>query len=304
MDDGIEAPSGPDEMFRKYFGYTRKIVAGTPGIPAQDVEDVAMEIMTRLVERDVLGMFDRDMRFCHDGREIKARFRTFVTAQIKLYVKGQRDKLGRHRKHELAILDAPPPGEEDAGGMTLADLFSAGEDDVSHVDAAEWVRQARSFLATVPKRSDRDACDLVALFDELVAQAVTTGEVRVAETAARLGVSASATGRWMDWLRKNLRQQAVMQRRVTIGGEVYTLAHVRQATSLLRAVKGQPHVKQPLERASNPLWRMDYHKIARAERAMFPELKLPPGDHHQPAPHVLNAVVHHLERVAPMPEMA
>lgn len=294
-DDGLLAPSGPDELFRQYFGYTKKIVSSTPAIPSQDAEDVAMEIMTRLVERDVLGMFDPHSTFHHDGKDIPARFRTFLTAQIHLYVKGQRDRLGRQRKHEAIILDAPV-GEDD--GASMADLFGGAEDDVSHLDAAEWIRQARSFLATVPRRSGQDACDLVRLFDALVSQASATGEVRVNEMALKMGVSAAVTGRWIQWLRQNLRQQAALSRRVTIAGQVYTLAHVRQAQSVLAAVKGPPFVKQPLQRAGNPLALMDYHSVARYERATFPECEVAPGKgkgHH--APHVLTAVLHHLDRV-------
>lgn len=298
-DDGATVPSGPDELFRSYYGYVRRIVANTPAIPAQDTEDVSMEIMTRLVERDVLGMFDPGMKFSHDGKEIPARFRTFLTAQIALYVKGQRDRLGRQRKRELLVFDSPSPGDED--GRTWGGLFGAAEDDMSGLDAAEWIRQAREFLATVPRRSGQDRCDLVRLFDEMISQVAAHGAVSTAETAARLGVSSAIASRWTTWLRQNLRQQAVLSQRVTIDGETYTLAHCRQAMSLLRAVRGQPHVKQPLLRAANPLALMDYHKIARAERAMFPECKVKPGDHHRPGPHVLNAVVHHIERVVPLP---
>lgn len=297
-DDGISAPSGPDELFRQYYGYVRRIVANTPAIPAQDAEDVAMEIMTRFVERDVVGMFDPDMKFRHDGQEIQARFRTFLTAQVALYVKGQRDKLGRQRKHETPVIDTP--GED--GGPSLLDLFGGAEDDLSALDAAEWIRQARAFLATVPKRSDRDRCDLVRLFDTMIDQVGRTGEVSTAETAARLGVSPAVTGRWVTWLRENLRQQAALSRRVKIGGETYTLAHVRQATGLIKAVKGQPHFPaQALFKAGSPLAGIDYHKIARLERAAHPECELPAGDHHKPAPHVLAAVVRHLDRVAPVP---
>lgn len=296
-DDGLLAPSGPDQLFREYFGYVKKIVANTPAIPAQDAEDVAMEIMTRLVERDVLGMFDPDLKFQHGDKAMQARFRTFLTAQVQLYVKGQRDKLGRQRKHESIILDAPL--SEDDSAVSMADLFGGREDDTSHLDAAEWIRQARSFLATVPRRSARDACDLVALFDELISQAATTGEARVSETAARLGVSSAVTGRWMQWLRQNLHQQAALSRRVSIGGEVYTLAHIRQAQHILAAVKGPPFVRQPLARAGNPLALMDYHRIARAERITFPECEVPSGKGKgQHAPHVLNAIRHHLDRVA------
>jgi DNA-directed RNA polymerase specialized sigma24 family protein len=295
MYEAVGVPSGLDELFRNYYGYVRKLVTGTPGIPAQDAEDVAMEIMTRLVERDVIGMFDPDMRFSYDGKQVPAKFRTFLTAQVSLYVRGQRDRLGRQRRRELYVAGSSPLEDD---GPVWTDLFGGAEDDLSGLDAAEWIRQARGFLATVPKRSDRDACDLVRLFDALVRQVSDTGSASIPETAARMGVSPAVSGRWLQWLRENLRQQAALSRRVLIGGEPYTLAHVRQAISVLQSVHGQPHVRQPLQRSGSPLWRLDYHKIARYERATFPGVEIPAGDHHRPAPHVLNAVVHHLERVS------
>lgn len=298
-DDGMLAPSGPDELFRQYYGYIRKIVASTPAIPAQDAEDVAMEIMTRLVERDVVGMFNPDMRFAHGGQDIPARFRTFLVAQVQLYVKGQRDKLGRRRQREMLIVDAPLGDDDGEGQASWADVFGGAEDDLSAIDAAEWVRQARGFLAIVPKRSAQDACDLVQVFDALVDQVAVHGTATAAVAAARLGVSPRVMARWVTWMRQNLRQQAALSRRVTIGGEVYTAAHVRQAAALLRDVmetKHQPMVKQPLMAAKNPLWRMDYHRVARAERVAF-GIKVEPRDHHNPAPHVLAAVVHHLDRI-------
>jgi len=294
-DTGSSVPAGPEELFRVYYGYVRKVVAATSAIRAQDVDDVAMEIMTRLIERDVIGMFDPAKTFSYGDKQIPARFSTFLTAQVSLYVKGQRDRLGRQHKRELFVIDSPPPGED--GGLSWADVFGGSEDDLSGLDAAEWIRQARGFLSTVPRRSDRDNCDLIMLFDELVSQVAATGTVNSAETAARLGVSSAVTGRWVRWLRSNLRQQAALSRRVTIAGDTYTLAHVRQAVAILQGVKGQPHVRQPLQRAGNPLWQLDYHKVARYERATF-AIEVPAGDHHRPAPHVLTAVVHHLERVA------
>jgi hypothetical protein len=294
-DDGMVVPSGPDQLFTQYYAYVRKIVGGTPMIHSQDVEDVAMEIMTRLIERDVVGMFDQGMMFSHDDKKIPARFRTFLTAQVALYVKGQRDKLGRQRKRELLIIDSPP---EDGTGLSWADMFGAA-DDLSGLDAGEWISQARSFLALVPKRSDRDRCDLVRLFDALIAQVITTGTMSMTQTAAGLGVSPAVTGRWVQWLRQNLRQQAPLSRRVTIAGDTYTVAHINQAVALLRARRGAPHVKGPLRDAGNPLWRMDYHGISKYERATYPECEVPSKHKGKGyyAPHVLNAVVHHLERV-------
>ena len=300
--DGVCAPSGPDELFRQYYGYVRKIVSQTPAIQAQDAEDVAMEIMTRLLERDVLGMFDPDMRFSYGGKEVPARFRTFLVAQVQLYVKSQRDRLGRLRKHETAVLDAPVSSDDD-GSLTMADLFAGGgEDDFSHLDVAEWVTQARAFLAAVPRRSDLDRCDLVRLFDTLIEQALTTGSVQSAETAVQLGVSPAVGRRWTEWLRQNLRQQGTLSRRLQVGGEAYTAYHVRQAVFLLKERKrrgGAPFVRQPLQSAGNPLWQMDYHAISRYERATYPECEVPSlkkGKGYY-APHVLNAVTHHLERV-------
>ena len=294
-EDGISAPSSADELFRQYYGYVKKLVSSTPAIPWQDADDVVMEIMTRLCERDVLGMFDASMTFSHEGKDMPARFRTFLTAQVQLYIKGQRDKIGRQRKRELLIVDQP----SDDGEATWADLFAGAEDDLSMLDAAEFIRQSRGFLATVPKRSDRDRCDLVRLFDELVAQVGRTGSVSPAEAASRMGVSTSVLARQLTWMRQNLRQQAPLSRRVQVGGEAYTAAHVRQALAVLQGVKGRPLVRGPLVKSRNPLAGMDYHRIARYERATYPECEIEPlhqGRGHF-APHVLTAVTHHLERV-------
>jgi hypothetical protein len=85
-------------------------------------------------------------------------------------------------------------------------------------------------------------------------------------------------------------------RYLNIGGVATTDATVLDALSVLREAPGVM-VKQPLSRTGNPLAAMDYHTIARTERALFPELVLPRGTRGTPTPHEKTAVIHHLERV-------
>lgn len=298
MDGGFAAPRGPSDFYERYFGYVRRIVSNTPAIPAQDVEDVTMEIFTRLLERNVLAMFDPGMTFEHGGKQIPARFRTFLVAQVSQYVKGQRDKIGRISKRELLIYDTPPDGDD----MSWAEQNGGSvTDDYSGIDARDYADRVRELLrmeTTWQPKSRRDHKDLVAVWDQMLAQLNKDGKVTKATLAESLGVSAHTASGLLESVRGVARQEATLSRRIQLAGVTYTVAHVRQASRLLKAVTGQPHVRQPLERARNPLAGMDYHGIARAEQAEFPAVKLPPGDHHKPAGHVLSAVVHRLDRLA------
>lgn len=84
--------------------------------------------------------------------------------------------------------------------------------------------------------------------------------------------------------------------RLNIGGTFYWDGDVRAALGILVDAPGVM-VRQPLASAGNPLAGMDYHAIARAEVAAFPDLRMAPGTRNKPTPHVKTAVIHYLERV-------
>ncbi|HEY6275906.1 MAG TPA: hypothetical protein VIX86_06200 [Streptosporangiaceae bacterium] len=83
---------------------------------------------------------------------------------------------------------------------------------------------------------------------------------------------------------------------ITIGDSSYETEEVRAALGILIDAPGVM-VRQPLARAGNALSGMDYHAIARSELLAYPELRMAPGSHSEPTPHVKTAVIHYLERV-------
>jgi hypothetical protein len=84
---------------------------------------------------------------------------------------------------------------------------------------------------------------------------------------------------------------------IHIGGVAVTQDEALAGLATLRDGTWGVMVRQPLARDGNPLAHMDYHAVARGEMGAHPEVRLPPGSHHEPAAHVKAAVIHYLERV-------
>jgi hypothetical protein len=293
------APADAGEMFRQYYPYV-KTLARRYGVPAQEVDDVASTIMAALVERDVLGMFDPGKRIVYDGVEYRAKFRTFLVAQVLLYLRGQRDKLGRKAQHEVLICDRPV----DAAGMTRwIDVHGgSAEDDYSSLAADEIAAEARAYLSTVPPRTPQDRCDLVAVFNEMVRQGRWSGTISAAEAAKVLGVTPTTAGNWIRRVKSYLKYRPAFpaEPAFIVGGIRLTPELAKEAARVLEAAPGIM-VAQPLQRAGHVLARAErgwYHKVAAEELAEFPALAVGSGTRSRPAGHVKIAVVHYLRRIA------
>jgi len=159
----------------------------------------------------------------------------------------------------------------------------------------------RSYLATVPRRSPQDACDLLALFDELLRQVRESGEVTSAAIQDRFQIATATASAWLARLRQIMSGAGELPppEKHVIGGVVLTLADIQSAISALSAAKGIM-VAQPLKRAGHPLASAEkgwYHTFSREERKQFPELEVDPQTHKQPADHVKRAVIHRLQRM-------
>jgi hypothetical protein len=302
------------ELFEEYYDYVRRLCR-RKGIPAQEVDDTASDIMLRLYERDVPSMFDPGYVSQYDGKSIPANWKTFLTAQVNLYLRGKRDAIERRRYREPALCDQLVGSAQD---QTWAEVFGGWhEDDHSAVDVSEFRAGIREYLRWVPKRSAQDHCDLVALFDEIMAEVAVTGEISHEVIRGKFGISSTSSHSWLRWLQQNVREATVSlrerptvllarQRRLIIpsatlapDGSMTFLAtpvQARHAISALQTARGLPFVKQPLEAAGSPLARMDYHAVARAERIVYPSVEVPAGTHSNPGGHVKAAVIHYLNR--------
>lgn len=297
LGDFVHAPSGPEELYQMYHDDVLRLVrrqrrrSGQPAISAQDAEDVVSEIMTRLLERDVISMFDPDRVFSYGGREVPARFRTFLKSVVEQYILGQRDKLDRHDRREVLVYDQPVTED----GFSWAEAFGpAAEDDHADLAEAEWLQQARAVLAREDgPASARGKRDMLALFDELAIQVGRDGAISRDLLCERFGIAPGTASAWLARMRKILRTEAASSVKLMLPARCeVTVAQAREAAAVLRSATGQPMVRQPLAEAGSPLQHMDYHAIAAAEREAYPELEILRDDHHG-----LSAVIHYLERV-------
>jgi hypothetical protein len=59
-------------------------------------------------------------------------------------------------------------------------------------------------------------------------------------------------------------------------------------------------VKQPLQRAGNPLAHMDYHGVSRHVLRMHPNMRFEPGTRSLPTAHVKTRVIHYLAMDCPL----
>lgn len=198
--DEVRAPADYDELHRYYFGYMVQFVKHQ-GIEPQSAEDVASEIMFRLIATDILSQFDAGMTFERGGEVKTARFKSFLNSKLIAYVKHHRERQTVRRTREPVICDTPV-GEDDTWIQVFGPSMS---DDYAYLEEQELVASIRSYLVTVKPRSSKDICDLPKLFDAVVAQVRLTGRVSTPELQELFGISATATHAWLKRLRAHVK---------------------------------------------------------------------------------------------------
>lgn len=288
------APADADGLWREYGSYMRRLVV-RGGIPDQEADDVLGNIVTRLIARNVLDMYDPAKVVTYGGREIHVSFKSFLSSIVMTYVKGQRDKLGRLGKRELLIADKA----QDDNGTTWAELFG-GEwfDDYSHLDTQQFIDRMRAYLAMVPPTDT--SFGLLDLFDELVREVRQDGEATVKAVREHFGVPASVVKARMGTLQATLKgAPEAPPPSWDVHGVTLGPLEVRAAIDALEGAKGIM-VAQPLARCGHPLsgcpkgW---YHRFSAEEIAAFPHIAIDPQTHRKPAGHVKAAVLHRLHRM-------
>lgn len=205
--DPKPAPKDYAQLFSHYWPYTVALV-GKNGIHESNREDVAAEILYRLMQRDLLTMFDPTLTFTYEGRVRDARFKNFLSFMVVKYCKGHRDKQNRRSDREMLVMDKPT--EYNDVPSTWAEWWGIGMID-SHEDVIlegvvgdKLIADIRAYLQTVPKRSAYDKCDLVALFDAVIDQVRTGDTVVLRELRDKFGCSGTGMNGWMWWLRANI----------------------------------------------------------------------------------------------------
>lgn len=217
--NGVDYKSAPEDyaaLHQIYFPYIVNLVSKN-GIDDNNKEDVASDILLRLMENRFLEDFDPTRVNEYQGQLRPARFKSFLSRIIHLYVQGHRDKQKRLARREIQVCDIVvgddggskhglTPG---SAGDTWADLY--GTPHADHADEVIDVLQeeqeaegVRQWLATRDKRSIHDRCELVTLYNAVRIQVLAHGVYNVRELQGQFGISTTTMHNWLWWLKVNL----------------------------------------------------------------------------------------------------
>lgn len=203
--DAYHVPADYSELFRVYYGYIKGYLRKL-GIPAQDCPDAASYVLERMVARDFLAFFDPGYQSERNGKPVQVRFRNLLNASVEHYARGLRDSQRRRASSEILLCDKEYAGDGDQSWRWLDVFGPATWDEYGGLDEEALVSRLRNHLATVPRRSTRDLCDLTALFDELVQQVRGGSDsIDYGRVQRRFGIGSTAAHSWVVYLREVLR---------------------------------------------------------------------------------------------------
>lgn len=211
--DYKSAPSDYAALFTIYYRYIVNLVAKN-GIDDNNKEEVACDIIMHLIDIDIIGQFDPDLVFEYQGSMRPARFKSFLSRRVFTYCKHYRDKQKRLAARELQLCDQHLTSQragssKEVSPDTWVDIHGTPHPDhadtvielVGEQQDATWLR---TWLASRPRRSTHDRCDLVELFDAVRQQVLTTGEYNIADLRAQFQLSTTTMHVWLWWLKANV----------------------------------------------------------------------------------------------------
>lgn len=202
-------PHDYDDLTRHYFQMIRGIVARQKGIDPQDVDDRVQEIMVRVVDRDLISMYDPKKAFMTPDGLKKSRFAPLLRSFVKKYLRGIHETATAK-----AMRDAPSTRLEQptSTGDTWVEVYAPIEPDTAleAVETRMEFGRVYEHLDTIHVHEDGVPFDFT--------QTLTLGRVlRAAMTdlelhgrfvrrrvAEELGVSDQSVTIWMRRIREEL----------------------------------------------------------------------------------------------------
>lgn len=192
-------PATYSELFSHYYPYVLGLVRKFR-IEEADVEDVAMTILTKFYEKDVLSDFDAE-RLSASGKPIQ--FMSFLSGFVAAYI--------QHYVQRQALLKVRHPVSVNMEVTTNGFLSSPWievfgpkhYDDVSDIEYEQFLHSVRSHLASVPTRGLRDYS---LLFEMIIEQLDERGRIHKLELADLFGVGPTAIDGWIKTLRGHITQ--------------------------------------------------------------------------------------------------
>lgn len=191
-------PETYDEVFRHYYPQIVGMVKMFKVSPNRR-EDVAMTILSKFIERDMLPKFDPEFI---GGNGQPVPFQTFITGFVASYVRYHRDREITEISRELQLVDTEVEVDVNLV-LPWLDTREVHTDDVTSVEVPITIALIREHLAKIPASDDIHSLSL--LFEFMLTQIQEYGRVLVKELADLYGVSVTSMQKWIRSVRDEIR---------------------------------------------------------------------------------------------------
>lgn len=209
MDAATGCPTGDrlftayEELFTTYFDMVKMLVQKA-GIQPVEVEDVAMEIIAKFIEKNGLENYDphrtfsrADLHGANRGwsgysKPKTAKFKGMLQGFTRVYVMSHRDKQkAKAYREPLRLEKIMPDGNE--WGANIVDSSDIYDDCEVRVSVQNAVARAR-FELMVREEEQGQGDRLTSVFDVMIQENYMGGRLTQKAVAERLDMSAAAVG--------------------------------------------------------------------------------------------------------------
>lgn len=199
---GNYVPESFEDMFSHYYEFVVRLVASF-GIDFQNAEDVAMTILTKFFEKDVLSDFNPEFTSEYSGVTRKAVFRTFLSGFVRSYVRHYLDRQTTHRVREGFSVDTPVFTFPESGD-TQTWMEYAGpkyHEEFEDLHEEDLLLSIRARLRRRQNHNVQDHCDMPVFFERVRQQIYEQGKIDTLQLAEDFGVSKTSIQNWLKRLR-------------------------------------------------------------------------------------------------------
>jgi hypothetical protein len=200
-----DVPANYDEFHRMYFEYIKSLVKRA-GIVFQNVDDVAMGLVVRFIEMDILKQYTPQFTDAV-GVVRSVKFRTYLTSLVMVYVKHPRHRLNVHYRREVADLDDLVRVMEHQFPELQGPSTDEVIDRMTYEDMLYFISVALSNI-----QSNRSALRMDELFLSVASQVEDSGKYNVTQLAKAFHVSTTSIRAWLTRLEREVRALGVDHR--------------------------------------------------------------------------------------------
>lgn len=198
-------PTDYSDLFQTYFPYVKFLVS-RGGIDPLNVEDVAMTVLSKFLEKDALADFDPEHTVSYGGVDRKTVFSTFLTGFITIYLRHYRDRQNIQRSRERIVLDMHTRSvekmieQQTVGDLIIPPTVETYEDLYTNDLEQHILRHLRS----LPDDGRTRKISLESLFLRVAEQVRVRGDYHVPTLAKDMNVSVALVRNWMVKLKAEI----------------------------------------------------------------------------------------------------